>query len=759
MSIAEDNNTMTLEGSALDHASKSVVTTDANGYIIEWTKGAERLFGFTAKEAVGQHAEMCYQRDREALDREIVTPLQRDGKLEFFSKMMRKSGEAFDARIRATLVTDDRGKVTGMIGYTLEASGLHTSEDLLRRYEQIVSASPDMLSIVGPDYRYIAINDAYVTRLSRSREDILGHLVAEFVGTENFETLIRPKLDASLRGESGQLAGWFDYPEAGLLYMDIVYEPVRGLDGSITGVAVSIRNTTERRRAEDDRSQQAELLERAERSAQVGHFRRPLAGGRIYWSAELYRICGVESGTFIPTRESVFALIHPDDLERYTTVADAAAERGESYKIDVRVVWPNGAIRYVRFDVETELSDDGDPVASFGVIKDVTETRDAELKIQRQQTELNDIVGLSSTGVYRTDPSGRATYVNDRWMELMGLADGDGDGDTWFPAIHPDDQEMVVEGWQAAVAAGRPYTGEFRIKHPNGRVAWTYSESKPDRASDGTILGHVGFILDITERKKAQAAIEESDIRYRDLYDNAPFAYVSINPEDGAFVNCNKAFTGVTGYSHSEVLSKSIRDVLPDTPGGIPKAKAVLARLERNEPVENIELQIVHKDRRNIWVSLSITDRKDAAGTTIERRATIADVTERKNTEEVLRESEEQLSTVTSLSPVALVRTDKDGLVTFVNDAFLRIYGREQEEMLMDGWADAVHPDDIERLEKEWAANVRSREEQSRDFRIVQPNGNIVRVLSQIVPVLDDNNDIVGHIGTLTDITAQKGVD
>jgi len=305
-------------------------------------------------------------------------------------------------------------------------------------------------------------------------------------------------------------------------------------------------------------------------------------------------------------------------------------------------------------------------------------------------------------------------------------------------------------------AKGLPYTGEFRVIKPGGNIVCIYSEATPDLDPDGQVIGYVGFNLDITERKKIETAVKESDARYRDLYDNAPFAYVSINPNDGSFIKCNKAFAQMLGYSLGQVLDMKIQDYVPETDDGLPRAKVLLEILNRNEIVENFELQVLHRNGQIVWVSVSITDRCDASGRIIERRVTVVDVTERKLAEEMLRESEEQLSTVTSLSPVALVRTDRDGLVTFVNEAFLRIYGREREEMLMDGWSDAVHPEDIAQVEENWRLSVEAGSKQTSEFRIVQPDGNVVWVLGQAVPVLDSSGDIAGHISTLTDITARK---
>ncbi len=114
------------------------------------------------------------------------------------------------------------------------------------------------------------------------------------------------------------------------------------------------------------------------------------------------------------------------------------------------------------------------------------------------------------------------------------------------------------------------------------------------------------------------------------------------------------------------------------------------------------------------------------------------------------------VDTVTSLTPVALVQSDKDGFVTFANEAFLQIHGREREEMLRDGWANAIHLDDFERLKTDWSHCIKTGDPMSIEYRIIQPSGRVVHVFKQTVSVRDSNGEVTSHIGTLTDVTAQK---
>ncbi len=177
--IAEDFDIGTLK--------QSVIALDSEGLIASWSEGAEKLFGYTAKEIIGKHVEVIHVRSREALDQEVMTPLLRDGRLDFLSKLVRKSGETFDGHILASVVTSPDGKVTGMVGQILDFAQRQLAEDTLEKHQQMISVSPDMMSLVGPGYRYLAVNDTYETMLGCSKEEIIGHQVWEFTGQEKFD--------------------------------------------------------------------------------------------------------------------------------------------------------------------------------------------------------------------------------------------------------------------------------------------------------------------------------------------------------------------------------------------------------------------------------------------------------------------------------------------------------------------------------------------------------------------------------------------
>lgn len=148
-------------------------------------------------------------------------------------------------------------------------------EEALRRYEHIASASRDHMSFVGRDYIYQAVNDTYLKVHNRKREEIVGHSVADILGKEVFERLVKPNLDKCLAGCEVHYESWFDLAGTGRRCLDVAYYPFFDEDGSVSGVVVSSRDITERKQAEEDRRRLEEQMRHAQKLESLG----VMAGG------------------------------------------------------------------------------------------------------------------------------------------------------------------------------------------------------------------------------------------------------------------------------------------------------------------------------------------------------------------------------------------------------------------------------------------------------------------------------------------------
>ncbi len=267
--------------------------------------------------------------------------------------------------------------------------------------------------------------------------------------------------------------------------------------------------------------------------------------------------------------------------------------------------------------------------------------------------------------------------------------------------------------------------------------------------------GIILFLLavSVTARGEVQrqtAELRTSESRNRALLENIPDLIFRLSGE-GVFLDYHSAVESRFYVQPQEFLGKTIRDVLP--PGiaevTVSKIKKVL---ETNE-IQMFEYQLpVDGELRDFEA------RYTASGTD-EVTAIIRDTTNTKKAERELRESEKRYETLARVSPVGIFYTDTSGYTTYVNPTWCQISGLSAEKGLGEGWLNAVFPDDRKTVQENWNRSTHLHIISSADYRFVHPDGSVVWVIGQAVPEIDSIGQVVGYVGTITDITERKQVE
>jgi PAS domain S-box-containing protein len=147
-----------------------------------------------------------------------------------------------------------------MVGVIQDITERKRSEEALRKYKSMVSATRDLMVFVDPTYTYQAVNAAYCEAHGKTREQVLGHTVASVLGERIFETTLKPNLDRCLAGERMKFEFWWDSPALGRRHADARYDPFCEADGSVLGVFVVVRDDTERQYAQEELGKSHERL-------------------------------------------------------------------------------------------------------------------------------------------------------------------------------------------------------------------------------------------------------------------------------------------------------------------------------------------------------------------------------------------------------------------------------------------------------------------------------------------------------------------
>jgi PAS domain S-box-containing protein len=171
-------------------------------------------------------------------------------------------------------------------------------------------------------------------------------------------------------------------------------------------------------------------------------------------------------------------------------------------------VLKQGAVDYILKDRMGRLPFSIDRALSEA--KDIAERKQAEKTLRESEERYQNLARISPVGIFRTDANGRTTYVNPMWCKIAGLSFSEALGDGWLNAVHPDDRERLRGGWQEASGEHRSSLADYRILRPDGTVSWVMGQATPETNAEGEIVGYIGTITDITERKRAENIIRTS---------------------------------------------------------------------------------------------------------------------------------------------------------------------------------------------------------------------------------------------------------
>jgi PAS domain S-box-containing protein len=233
----------------------AIISKTLDGVITSWNGSAERLFGYTADEAIGQPMTLIIPGERRDEENEILRRIRSGQRVEHFETIrVAKSGREVHVSLTISPVHDRQGRVIGASKVSRDisdrdraAAETRTAQQLLRL---IVDNVPALISYVDRDYRYLLNNRAYETWFGAAHQNISGKLVSEVVGAAAFHKL-KPHMDTALAGQIVSFDDQIAYSGAGTRWVHANYIPDVANDGTVKGFAVLVHDVDERRRAED----------------------------------------------------------------------------------------------------------------------------------------------------------------------------------------------------------------------------------------------------------------------------------------------------------------------------------------------------------------------------------------------------------------------------------------------------------------------------------------------------------------------------
>jgi len=259
----------------------------------------------------------------------------------------------------------------------------------------------------------------------------------------------------------------------------------------------------------------------------------------------------------------------------------------------------------------------------------------------------------------------------------------------------------------------------------------------------------------VIEVKESEAVLRGNEQKYRDLYENAPIAYFSINRIDGSILRFNSEAARLLGYKKETFAQMNVLDLYADTAQGASKAKVLFERFQTGKSVRDEELQMKRLDGQRIWVNLNIEPVKSNGGDVVESRSMVIDISKRKQAEVALRESEEKFRSVTEQSP-SMIFINKKGKVVYCNKKCEEVMGYTQEEFYSHNFDffNLISEEYKKTVKSAFVKHLEGQEVEPYEYRLVTKGGDELDTI--ITTKLIQYEGDTAILGIVTDITKRK---
>lgn len=498
------------------------------------------------------------------------------------------------------------------------------------------------------DYRFLDVNPAFEQMTGLKRSAVLGRTHSEILPGDD-PLLVKKYGAVALTGKSDRFE---NYSPALKRYYDVLaYCPAH------RQFAVVSTDITERKRTEEALRESEERLRLAQESAAVGIWDWKVETGELDFTPELNQLYGLPPET-IKTYQDWRDRVHPDDIGRIETARDEAIAIHEPFDLEFRGRHSSGEYRWISTKGGAIYDQVGRTIRVFGVNIDINDRKQAEEALRASERLYRAIGESIDYGIWVCDTQGRNTYASESFLKLVGITQEQCSDMGWGDVLHPDDVEATIVAWKECVQKGGPWYREHRYRGTDGQWHPVLACGVAVRDEQGKVTAWAGINLDISRMKLAEAALQESETRFRTMADSIPqLAWIA--KADGLIYWYNNRWYEYTGTTPQQMEGwgwQSVHD--PDMlPKVLERWKASIAM---GDPFD-MEFPLRGADGKFRMFLTRGMPFKDAKGRILQWFGTNTDISER--IEASRRESEALAAASAARSAIDTVNAMDEGVV------------------------------------------------------------------------------------------------
>jgi PAS domain S-box-containing protein len=504
-------------------------------------------------------------------------------------------------------------------------------------------------------------------------------------------------------------------------------------------------------------------LEEAQRVAHIGHYKWDLVGSRVTWSDELYRIYGLRPQEGPIDMTMVREMIHPEDRELVFRAAEEAIRNGGRSEAQHRIVRPDGEVRTVQGLGSVKRDASGRAYEMFGTVQDITDQKRAEEErqilsrdLQESKAWLEEAQRVAHVGYWVWDLETNRLIWSDETYRIFGLTPQEGliDLDRVREMIHPDDREAVFRTADEAIRSGTRADCEHRLFRPSGEMRVVHSLSDLKKDSSGRPYQMFGTTQDITERKRAEEALQRSQFYLSEGQRLAHMGSWAFDESGHYWSDELYKIYGLDPQNGAPTVEQYLALVHPQDRASM--AETIKIMQEQHRGHDLIE-RIVRPDGQLRYVravAVPVVEKgafKGFVGTTM-------DVTEHELLMRELRRQQAYLAEAQSLAHIGSWGCNfLTGQNFHLSDETIRMHGFDPSEGTspFERLFTTVHPDDQPTVRAALDSALRTRTDYDIEYRICRADDGQIRFLRSLGHH-NPSREVGDYVGTTMDITERK---
>ncbi|MCA9066735.1 MAG: PAS domain S-box protein, partial [Planctomycetaceae bacterium] len=425
--------------------------------------------------------------------------------------------------------------------------------------------------------------------------------------------------------------------------------PLRDGAGNIIGTFGLAHDITTLKVTESWLTESQERFERAVQGAADGLWDWDIATNDVWYAPRFRELLGYDNLTsdqFPPVMSSFLDHLHPEDRDRVVAAIRDHLDFGTPHVIEYRLRMMDGGYRWFCGRGLAVRNRDGVAVRMSGSIQDITDRRTAETELQRTKLQLQQALEGGNVGMWEWDLVTNDVDVSPETVAQLGEGPEDNwtSLDDWEKRLHPDDREEAISRTRDYIEGrSEAYESSFRLRHRDGTWRWILSRGKLFRDEHGNARRFIGCHVDVTEQRRVEQALAESEARFRGIF-NQTFQFIGLLSPDGVVLDANRAALQAGGVPEDQVMGRYFWDTVYWAHDPVLQERLRLAvRRAAAGEFDRFEAHHLAPDGSRILVDFSLKPAFDDDGHVVYLIPEGRDVTSLKTAEADLRARTEEL--------------------------------------------------------------------------------------------------------------------